>query len=118
MMLMASAPVHTIIETPAFTSQARKIGVSRSELDALYDVYASNSSYGEVMRRTGGLRKGRIARDHGGKSGGYRVFSFFADASHPVFLLWVIDKTDDTTLTDAQEGAFKKVINTLKEALK
>lgn len=109
-----SAPVHTVVETRAFTAQVDRLGVSATERAAIYDAYAALPTYGSVVRRTGGLRKGRIAKDGAGKSGGYRVFSFFADPGRPVFLLWIIDKSRDATLTDAQEAAFRKLTAELK----
>ena len=115
---MNKSPIHTVVETAAFTARARKLGLSSDELAALYDVYAETPEYGAIIRNTGGLRKGRIAKDATGKSGGYRVFSFFADRNNPVFLLWVIDKTSDDTLTAEQEKAFKALTTELKEELR
>lgn len=115
---MVTGPTHSIIETVAFGRQARSLGVSAEELAAIYDAYASDPDYGKIVKRTGGLRKGRIAKDAGGKSGGYRVFSFYADVLNPVFLLWIIDKSDDDTLTDAQENLFKVLTSALKKELR
>lgn len=115
---MTEAPLHTVVETTAFTSRARKLGLSTEELAAIYDQYASAPDYGSVVRKTGGLRKGRIAKEGTGKSGGYRVFSFFADRDNPVFLLWLLDKTDEDTLTDEQEKVFKQLTTLLKKELR
>lgn len=110
-------PHHTIVETNAFTNQLARLNVSQTERAAIYDTYAADPAYGKVIKRTGGLRKGRIAKDGSGKSGGYRVFSFFGAKATPVFLLWIIDKTKDDTLSDAQEQAFKRVTAELKKEL-
>jgi hypothetical protein len=115
---MNRAPVHTIIETRAFTRRAASIGITSTELEGIYDLYASDPAYGAVVRNTGGLRKGRVAKDGTGKSGGYRVFSFYADERAPVFLLWIIDKSDEDTLTDAQERTFKALTAELKKELR
>jgi hypothetical protein len=115
---MKNAPVHTVVETSAFTSRARKLGLSADELAAIYDLYAATPDYGKIIRRAGGLRKGRVAKDGTGKSGGYRIFSYFADRDNPVFLLWLIDKTDDDTLTDEQENVFKALTAALKKELR
>ncbi len=115
---MSVAPIHTVVETAAFTARVKKLGLSPQELAAIYDEYARTPDYGKVIRKTGGLRKGRIAKDGAGKSGGYRVFSFFADRDNPVFLLWVLDKKDDDTLTDQQEGLFKALTTRLKKELR
>lgn len=111
-------PTHSVVETAAFTGQMNKIDVSTSERVAIYDVYSSNSEHGSIIRGTGGLRKGRIAKDDKGKSGGYRVFSFFANAAYPVFLLWMIDKTKDANLTDAQAATFRQLTSQLKQECK
>jgi hypothetical protein len=115
---MNKSPLHEIVETAAFTARLGKMGVSEAERVAIYDAYATDPSRGAVIRRTGGLRTGRIAKDNTGKSGGYRVFSFYADEHNPVFLLWIIDKTDEENLTAEQEQVFRKLIATLKEGLK
>lgn len=115
---MEDAPIHTVVETRAFTSRVKKLGLSPEELAALYVVYARRPDYGSIIRRTGGLRKGRIAKEKTGKSGGYRVFSFFADRAGPVFLLWMLDKTDEETLTDEQEKLFKTLTALLKKELR
>ena len=46
------------------------------------------------------------------------MFSFFADAANPVFLLWMIDKTDDESLTGEQKNAFKAALAKLKQELR
>ena len=115
---MSSAPVHTVVETPAFTARVKKLGLSADELASIYDTYAARPDYGAVVRKTGGLRKGRVAKDDTGKSGGYRVFSFFADRDNPVFLLWILDKSDDDTLTEEQEKTFKALTTRLKKELR
>ena len=115
---MSKAPVHTLVETRAFTARVKKLGLSADELSTIYDTYAAKPEYGAVVKRTGGLRKGRIAKDDTGKSGGYRVFSFFTDRDDPAFLIWILDKSDDDTLTDGQEQAFKALTTQLKKELR
>ena len=115
---MDDTPIHTLVETSAFTARAKKLGLSADELASIYDIYATTPDYGKVIRNTGGLRKGRVAKERGGKSGGYRVFSFFADRQNPVFLFWLLDKSDEDTLTDAQEKAFKTLTTYLKKELR
>ena len=115
---MSKAPVHTVVETQAFTARVKKLGLSADELASIYDIYAADPDYGKVVKKTGGLRKGRIAKDGTGKSGGYRVFSFFADHDGPAFLLWILDKSDDDTLTDEQENTFKALTTLLKKELR
>jgi len=115
---VTEAPTHSIIETTAFTRRLKDLGVSAEELASIYDAYASMPDYGKLVRNTGGLRKGRVAKGATGKSGGYRVFSFYMDNDNPVFLLWLIDKSDDDSLTDAQENIFRTLTSALKKELR
>jgi len=115
---VTEAPTHSIIETTAFTRRLKDLGVSKEELASIYDAYALMPDYGKLVRNTGGLRKGRVAKDATGKSGGYRVFSFYMDNDNPVFLLWLIDKSDDDSLTDAQENIFRTLTSALKKELR
>ena len=115
---MSDTPTHSIIETTAFTRRLKELDVSADELASIYDAYATTPDYGKVVRRTGGLRKGRVAKASTGKSGGYRVFSFYMDSRNPVFLLWLLDKSEDDTLTDAQENVFRSLTTALKKELR
>jgi hypothetical protein len=115
---MSKPPTHEIVEARAFTLRLAKLGVSEDERGSIYDTYAANPAFGTVLRRCGGLRKGRIAKDGSGKSGGYRVFSFYADERDPTFLFWIIDKSEDDTLTAVQEATFKSLITELKKELR
>ena len=112
---MSDTPVHAIIETCSYSAQLDRLQVTRSERDAINDQYAAKPDCGAVLKRTGGLRKGRVAKDGTGKSGGYRVFSFYLNERTPVFLLWIIDKSRDDTLTDAQEQTFRQLTVALKQ---
>lgn len=53
----------------------------------------------------GGLRKVRIAREGGGKSGGYRTFYVFGGHAMPLFLLTVFAKNEKSNLTRAEQAA-------------
>jgi hypothetical protein len=61
--------------------------MSRQELDALVTLVAENPTAVALMAVTGGCRKLRVPRPGGGKSGGYRVVSFYSGREVPVFLL-------------------------------
>ena len=53
----------------------------------------------------GGLRKVRITRDGGGKSGGYRTLYVFGGTHVPLFLLTVFAKNEKDNLTKAEQAA-------------
>jgi len=44
--------------------------------------------------------------------------SFYMDNDNAVFLLWLIDKSDDDSLTDAQENRVRTLTSALKKELR
>lgn len=85
--------MHSVIETPAYLAAAKDAGMGEAEQQAVVDLIAANPEAGDIMPGCGGARKLRVARPGGGKSGGYRVISYFAGEDVPVFLLTVFPKT-------------------------
>ena len=68
---------------------------------------AVNPQAGDVMAGTGGARKFRWKRPGTGKSGGYRVVTFYAGVDLPVFLLNVFTKGDRANLSKAEQNALQ-----------
>lgn len=56
------------------------------------------------MPGCGGARKWRMAGRGKGKSGGYRVITFYGGVDMPVFLLDVFGKGSKSNLTDAEKA--------------
>ncbi len=65
------------------------------------------------MKGTGGCRKVRVAGRGKGKSGGYRVITFFTGKALPVFLLSVFGKGEKSNLTDAERNGLAKLTDVL-----
>ena len=57
---------------------------------------------------TGGARKVRFAGRGKGKSGGYRVVTYFAGEDIPVFLLALFSKGERENLSKAERNALRK----------
>lgn len=57
---------------------------------------------GDLIPGTGGARKIRFAGRGKGKSGGFRVITFYSGAELPVFLLTVFGKSRKVDLTQAE----------------
>jgi len=70
--------MQSVIETNAYLAAAKDVGMSTEEQQMVVDLIAANPEAGEIMPGCGGARKLRVARPGGGKSGGYRVISYFA----------------------------------------
>jgi hypothetical protein len=71
---------------------------------------AANPAAGQVIEGTGGARKVRFAGMGKGKSGGYRVITFFTGMEIPVFLLNIFAKNEKTDLTQKERRALKTIL--------
>lgn len=105
--------MQTVIETPAFLASAKDEGVSDDERMAIVNIIAADPSAGAVMKGTGGARKVRVARRGGGKSGGYRVITFFADEEMPGFLLDIYSKDSQANLSTAERNELRSILTDL-----
>ncbi len=72
--------------------------------NAVVDLLAANPMAGDIMPGCGGARKLRVARPGKGKSGGYRVITWFGGDDVPVFLLTVFGKNERANLTKAERN--------------
>lgn len=102
--------MHTVIETPIYLGSLGMAGVSADERQGIIDLLAADPTAGDLIRETGGARKVRYARLGGGKSGGYRVITFFGGADIPVFLLDIYGKGQKASLSAADKRALAKVL--------
>lgn len=105
--------MQTICETHAFQRSAAEAGMTRDEIDAFVDVLAANPDAGDLMQGTGGCRKLRVAGKGKGKSGGYRVITFFSGPEMPVFLLTVFAKGERANLSASERNALAKLADAL-----
>ncbi len=105
--------MQTVIETHAFLASAADEGLSNDERAAIVSFIAENPTSGEIMTGTGGARKVRIAGRGKGKSGGYRVITFFGGDYIPVFLLDVYGKDTKDNLTKAERNELREILTAL-----
>ncbi len=94
--------VQTVVEVPEFLRRAKAI-MTDDERAALVDVIAADPEAGVSLG--GGLRKVRIPRPGGGKSGGYRTVHVFGGTDMPIFLLTVFAKNEKDSLTRTEQAA-------------
>lgn len=109
--------MQSVIETNAYLAAAKNAGMSAEEQAGVVDLIAANPEAGEIMPGCGGARKLRVAKPGKGKSGGYRVITYFGGANVPVFLLTVFPKNMKSNLTKAEQNAFAKATKTLVDSL-
>lgn len=110
--------VQTVIETNAFLAAAKAAGMADEEREALVAIVARNPTAGDLMQGTGGCRKLRYKKPGSGKSGGYRVITYFAGADVPVFLLTVFGKNERANLSKAERNALTKLTAQLRGSLR
>jgi len=103
--------MQTVIETEDYLDQANKLGLSPAERSHIKNYLATIPDAGDLMKETGGARKVRIARRGRGKSGGYRVITYYAAEDVPVFLLDVYSKGDKDNLSRAECNEIKAYLN-------
>jgi hypothetical protein len=95
---------------PTFLGDARSLGLTDGERLAIVTWIAANPQAGDVIEGTGGARKVRFAGKGKGKSGGYRVITFFSGADIPVFLLNIFAKNEKTDLAPKERRVLKSVL--------
>ena len=94
--------LQTVVELPEFQRRAKAV-MSDSEREAAIVWIAGNPDAGVSLG--GGLRKVRIPRDGGGKSGGFRTIYVFGGRHMPIFLITVFAKNEKANLTAKEQAA-------------
>jgi hypothetical protein len=87
------------------------------ERQSVVDIVAWDPEAGAIMPGCGGARKLRVARSGTGKSGGYRIITYFGGETVPVFLITVFAKGEKANLTKAEQNALAKLAKTLAGSL-
>ena len=101
------------IETPMFTRQIKQIATDE-ELRELQKTLIESPDKGDIIQKTGGLRKVRMATGNQGKSGSARVIYFLATAE-VISLVMAYPKSTKDSLTDAEKAALKTLTQQLKD---
>ena len=114
--------MHAVIETDAYLGSAIAAGLTDKDRQDICNYISANPGAGVLMQGTGGARKVRFAGRGKGKSGGFRVITYYAAEDVPVFLLDLFAKGDKVNLTKAERNELREVLSTLvqdyREAVK
>jgi hypothetical protein len=89
--------MQAVIETSSYLSDVAAAALSEDEQSEIISFVAANPAAGVRISGTGGARKIRFAGRGKGKSGGYRVVTYFAATDVPVFLLAIITRASGQT---------------------
>lgn len=103
--------LYTVAETPSFQRDAAAVGMTDAEKAELIGYLAANPEAGEIMVGTGGARKLRWRRPGTGKSGGYRVITYYAGRALPVFLLTLYAKGERANLSPTERNALRGILS-------
>jgi len=98
--------MQTVVELPEFLRRATAI-MTEAERLGLVDYVATNPEAGVSLGA--GLRKLRVPREGGGKSGGYRTIYVFGGTRLPIFLITVFAKNEKDNLSKAEQAAAVKL---------
>jgi hypothetical protein len=79
---------------------------------------ANSPTGGDLMQGTGGCRKLRYRKPGSGKSGGYRVITWFGGGDIAIFLLTVFGKNERANLSKAERNDLAKLTGQLRESLR
>jgi hypothetical protein len=107
--------MHTVVETPTFLAAAAKAGMTEEERANAVTIVAKNPQAGDIIAGGGGVRKLRVPKQGKGKSGGYRVLTYYMTDDEPVFLISVLNKSKQANLSSAQTKEVKAVAKELRD---
>lgn len=105
----------TFIEVPIFTKKWKELGLTDEVLRDLQNILLNDPKSGDVIQRTGGLRKIRIPMENRGKSSGSRVIYVDIELKETIYFVNVYSKNEKDDLTEDEKKAFKAVVKILKE---
>lgn len=103
----------TIIVLEGFERAAKRVKLALAEREALVVLLERFPASGDLIPGAGGARKVRLARQGGGKSGGYRVITYFGGGDLPVYLIDVYAKNVKTDLSNDEKKLVKALCKEL-----
>ena len=89
--------------------------MTEMERDFAVRIVAENPEAGDIIPGGGGVRKVRVPGRGKGKSGGYRVLTYYMTEDTPVFLISVINKSKQANLSDGQKATVKEVAKEIRD---
>jgi hypothetical protein len=110
--------MHAVVETPTFLRAADREGLTEAERAAIIDRVAADPAAGDEIPGTGGCRKLRFGGRGRGKSGGFRLITFFSGPDVPVFLITVNSKGRRADLTPSERAGLASLGSRLVESVR
>lgn len=107
-------PLHEVIETPAYLAAAERAGMTDDDRVAVVNYIATNPQAGDLIKGSGGVRKVRIAKPGGGKSGGWRVLTAYVSDTVAVLLVTAYGKNQRGNVSKADVNEMAQLMKELK----
>lgn len=103
----------TFVESSGFTAKLKKLGAV-GLLQKIQKAILDNPDVGDLVEGSGGVRKFRMVKDGGGKSGGYRVFYLDLPVLHITHLLAILAKNEKENISTEEKNEMKTEAKKLK----
>ena len=107
--------MHSVVETPTYLRSAKIAGMTTEEMAEAIKVVSRRPQSGDIIVGTGGARKVRLGGRGKGKSGGYRIITYYAADDIPVFLLDVYSKGTVANLNKAERNDLREILSGLAD---
>lgn len=98
-----------IIETSVFSRLIQEL-MSDEDYRILQEALITRPESGDIIKRSGGLRKIRWKLEGQGKRGGIRVIYYWVTADDQIRMLYVYRKSKQAVLTPDQLAILKSII--------
>lgn len=110
--------MQTVVELPEFIRCARKLRLSEDEKNNIIELIATDPHIGSEISGTEGMLKVRVAGKGKGKSGGFRVITFFSGPDIPAFLITIYGKSQKAAIMTSEKKTMKVLSNILVDTYK
>ncbi len=107
-------PLHEIVETPAYLAAAARAGMTEDDRAAVAAFIAADPQAGDLIKGSGGVRKVRVAKPGGGKSGGWRVLTAYVSDTVAVLVVTVYGKNQRGNVSKVEINEMAKLMKALK----
>lgn len=107
--------MHSVVETPTYLRSAKIARMSAEEMAEAVRLVSERPLSGEIIVGTAGARKVRLGGRGKGKSGGYRIITYYAASDIPVFLLDVYSKGSAANLSKAERNEVRGILSSLAD---
>ncbi len=98
-----------IKEASVFTKQIKGLASDDGYSEFQNDLI-DNPELGDIIKKSGGIRKVRMAAKGKGKSGGARVLYYWIKDEDQIFMLLAYAKSDMDNILDAQLEILRKLV--------